>query len=86
MLAVGASGLLIVLWAIIVAPKARNPLAPRVRWLIGSGLLLVAAAALWSVGSPIAAALFAVLIVVDTIAILALDRAAPSGPGSVGPT
>ncbi len=79
-LAMGASALLILVWAIVVAPKARNPLAPRVRWLIGSGLLLLAAAALWSVGSPVAAGLFAVLIVVDTVAILALDRPASSGP------
>jgi hypothetical protein len=89
-LALGAAGLLIVLWAIIVAPKARNPLTPHVRWLIGSGLLLVAAAALWSVGLSIAAVLFAVLNVVDTIAMLTLDRAASSGSGSgsgsVGPT
>ena len=74
MLAIGAAGSLIVIWGLVVAPKARNPLAPRVRWLIGSALLLVAAAALWVIGSTVAAVLFAVLIVVDTVILLALDR------------
>jgi Na+/melibiose symporter-like transporter len=83
-LAIGAAGSLVVIWGLVVAPKARNRLAPRVRWLIGSGLLLVAAGALWAVGSTVAAALFAVLIVVDTLILLALDRDPTAGSDTSG--
>jgi len=82
LLAIGAAGLLIVIWGVVVAPKARNRLAPRVRWLIGSGLLLAAAVALWVAGSPVAATVFAILIVVDTIILLALDRTTAVRPGA----
>ena len=85
-LSIGAAGLLIVLWALVVAPKARNPLAPRVRWLIGSGLLLVAAGALWRVDATAAAVVFAILVVVDTLVLLALDRRPTAGSGTNGGT
>ena len=84
MLSIGAAGLLIVIWGLVVAPKARNPLAPRVRWLIGSALLLVAAGALWVVSATVAAVVFAILVVVDTVILLALDRGPMAGPGTNG--
>ena len=49
-LAIFAAVLFIVVWALVVAPKARNPLSPMTRWLIGTGLLLLAVVALWTVG------------------------------------
>jgi hypothetical protein len=67
------AGGLIVAWAVVVAPKARNRLSQRVRLWIGSGLLLLSALALWTVGSSVAAAAFAGLILIDT---LVLDRTA----------
>lgn len=72
-LAVLAGGGLIVVWALVVAPKARNPLAPMTRWLIGTVLLMVAAVALWVVGPQELAILFAVLVAIDTAVLLWLD-------------
>jgi hypothetical protein len=71
-LAVGAPLILIVLWAVFIAPNADSPLAPTLRELVGSALLLAAALLLWLVGFRIAAVVFAVLIVINTILMLAL--------------
>ncbi len=81
-LAIGAAGLLVLIWGLIVAPRARNPLAPRVRWLVGSALLLVAAAALWAVDATTVAVLLAILVVIDTAVLLASDRAVAPGATS----
>jgi hypothetical protein len=66
-LAVGAPLLLIVAWAMLIAPRSRSPLDQRTRFVVGSGLLLVAAAALWVAGSTAVAAAFAILVVVNTV-------------------
>jgi hypothetical protein len=79
-LALLAGGGLVVIWALVVAPKARNPLSPMTRWLIGTVLLMVAAVALWSVGEEELAVLFAVLVGIDTAVLLWLD--AKRGPGA----
>ena len=68
-----AGGGLVVIWALVVAPKARNPLSPMTRWLIGTVLLMVAAVALWTVGLPELAVLFAVLVAIDTAILLWID-------------
>jgi hypothetical protein len=72
-LAIIAGGALIVIWALVVAPKARNPLPPITRWLIGTVLLMVAAVALWTVGPQELAILFAVLVAIDTVVLLWID-------------
>jgi hypothetical protein len=72
-LAILAGGALIVLWAFVVAPKARNPLSPMTRWLIGTVLLMVAAVALWTVGPQELAYLYAALVAIDTIILLWID-------------
>ena len=72
-LAILAGGGLIVIWALIVAPKARNPLSPTTRWLIGTVLLMVAAVALWTVGPQELAILYAVLVAIDTALLLWID-------------
>lgn len=79
-LAVLAGGGLILIWALVVAPKARNPLSPLTRWLIGTVLLMVAAVALWVVGPQELAILFAVLVAIDTAVLLWLDT--QRGPGA----
>jgi hypothetical protein len=63
----GAPLLLIVLWAAFIAPRSRSPLDQRTRFVVGSGLLLVAAAALWAAGSPAAAAALGILNVGNTL-------------------
>jgi Na+/melibiose symporter-like transporter len=72
-LAILAGGALIVVWALVVAPKARNPLSPTTRWLIGTALLMVAAVALWTVGPQELAVLFAALVAIDTVVLLWID-------------
>lgn len=79
-LALLAGGGLVVIWALVVAPKARNPLPPMTRWLIGTVLLMVAAVALWTVGEEELAVLFAVLVGIDTAVLLWLDT--QRGPGA----
>jgi len=71
-LAIGAPLILIVIWAVFIAPNADSPLAPTLRELVGSALLLAAALLLWLVGFRIAAIVFAVLIVINTILMLVL--------------
>ena len=71
-LAVGAAVALIVVWAFVVAPKADNPLSQQARDIIGTGLLLVAAAGLAVAGQPQIAIVFAVVIVVDWLALVVI--------------
>ncbi len=76
LLAIGAPASLIVAWAIVVAPRARNPLTARVRELVGSGLLLLAAGALAGAGWPLAAAAYAFVVLADQALLLMVDRGA----------
>ena len=69
-LAVAAPLLLIVVWAFVVAPGAENPLPQTVRMLIGSGLLLLAVAALAAAGQVRAAVVVAAVIVLNTVTML----------------
>jgi hypothetical protein len=78
--AIGASGGLVIIWALVVAPKARNPIALPTRLLIGSALLLVAARALWVVGPEVLGMVFAVLVVLDTLVLVWLDRPPAATP------
>ena len=68
--AILAAAVLIGFWAVVVAPKASNPIAPTPRFLIGSVVLLLAAAGLAVVGQPTLAAAFAVLVVLNTLVLL----------------
>ena len=71
-LAVGAAVGLIIVWAFVVAPKADDPLGQPARDIIGTGLLLVAAAGLAVAGQPRLAVVFAVVIVVDWLALVVI--------------
>ena len=82
-LGLGAAIALVVVWALVVAPKADNPIPQDVRILIGSALLLVAAGALALAGHPQAAGLFAVAIIVNTILLYALPDGTPSALAAV---
>ncbi len=66
-LALLAAAVVGVFWAIVVAPKASNPIAPLPRVLIGSGVLLLTAIGLWATDQPVLAGEFAVLILLNTI-------------------
>jgi hypothetical protein len=71
-LAIAAPLVLIAIWSIWIAPKADSPLDPTVRVIVGSALLLAAAGGLWLVGLSRVAAIFAVLIIVNTILMFVL--------------
>lgn len=68
--AVAAPLLLIVVWALVVAPGAENPLPQTVRMLIGSALLLLAAASLASAGQVRVAVVVAMVIVLNSVLML----------------
>ena len=71
-LAVGAAAALIVVWAFVVAPKADDPLRQQARDIIGTVLLLVAAAGLAVAGQPQLALVFAVVVVSDWLALVVM--------------
>ncbi len=76
-LGIGAPLALIVVWAIIVAPNARNRLPLRVRSLIGTALLVAVGGLLTIAGQPAwGIALVAVVLVDEALSIaLGLDHA-----------
>ena len=69
LLGVGAAVAFILVWAFVIAPKADNPLSQQARDIIGTGLLLVAAAGLAAAGRPTLAVVFATVVVFDWLAI-----------------
>ena len=64
-LGVAAALALIVVWSLVVAPKAKNALPQRQRTLIGTALLLGAAVALAAADQPGVALTFAGLVVAN---------------------
>ena len=73
LLAVGLPVILTVFWAAIAAPKAANPLPPRVRELLGTAALLLVAVGLGAADHPALAAAFAAAVVIDQALIIMLD-------------
>src|SRR3954447_8657186 len=64
-LGVGAALGLIVVWSLVAAPKARNPLPQRQRSRIGTGLLLGTAVALGTAGQPGIAFVFGAAVIAN---------------------
>ena len=77
--AVAAPSLLAVAWALVVAPNASNGLAPSVRERIGSALLLAVALCVAGAGQPQLATVFAALVLLNTVLLVTLGQAGPSG-------
>ncbi len=71
--AIGAALILVTAWALVAAPKAHNPLAPRTRELIGTGFLLLVAGALAWAGQPGVAAAFAAAVVLNQVLLVAFE-------------
>ncbi|HEX5396963.1 MAG TPA: YrdB family protein [Candidatus Limnocylindria bacterium] len=79
-LALVAAAMVIGLWTVVVAPKASKPIPPTPRFLIGSAVLLLTTAGLWSAGQPALAAVLAAAIVLNTLLMLVLGvRSVPEG-------
>jgi hypothetical protein len=79
-LAVGAPLALIVVWAIVVAPNATNPLAQPQRDVIGTALLLTTALALAAAGQPIAAVVLGAAVVANWALLVILGSGAFGKP------
>lgn len=80
--AIGAPAVVVIFWALVVAPTATNGIAVWVREVIGSLVLLCAAGALALVGHATLALVFAVLIVGNNVLIVVLrDRVPWQGVG-----
>ena len=75
---------LIVVWAIVVAPKATNGLSQPQRDAIGTGLLVLVAVALGLSGQATAAAVFGAVVVVNWVLGVVLGQDASSAIGSAG--
>jgi hypothetical protein len=77
---------LIVVWGLVVAPKADNSLPLRARELLGTGLLLAIAGGLALAGQPVPAAAFAAIVVVDQVLLVALGQGTAIAIHHAGPT
>jgi hypothetical protein len=75
-LAIGAALALIAVWAVVVARNADNPLTQPQRDVIGTGLLLLSATALFAAGQPAAAVAFGAVVVVNWLLLIAFAPAA----------
>jgi hypothetical protein len=73
-LAIGGPAAMIVLWAVVVAPKATNPLTQPQRDAIGTGLLMVAALALGLAGQPAIGAIFGTAVVLNWLLLMVFGR------------
>lgn len=76
--AIGAALVLVVFWALVVAPNATNAIPADVRILIGSVVLLLAAGALVLAGQPTLGVAFAVAVVLNTISLFVLGHDVPA--------
>jgi hypothetical protein len=79
-LAIVAPLALIVIWRLVVAPRADNPLSQRTRQLLGSAILLLAAGAVAATGNPVAAGLFATAVIANQLLLLILHPRLPVAP------
>lgn len=84
LVAIGAALALIVVWALVVAPNADNPIAPPARVLIGSGLLLLAAGTLALADRPVLAFALAIAVVVNTGLLFVLGDRLPDVLAAAG--
>jgi hypothetical protein len=66
----------VVVWAVVVAPRTRNGLSQPQKDVVGTAILLVAAAALVAAGNPVAGVAFGIAVVVNAAILAAL------GPGA----
>jgi hypothetical protein len=72
LLGIGAAVAFIAVWGLFVAPRARYPQTPRVRLIVGTAILEVAALLLGMSGSTTAAAILAGLVALNAVAIAVL--------------
>lgn len=65
-------------WGLMLSPRARVALSPAVRLALEGIVWLIAAAALWAAGHPLLAAIFLVIVIIDSLALrLTADISSP---------
>jgi len=72
---VAASIAVIAVWAVVAAPKARNPLRQPLRDAIGTAILLVAAVGLVLVGQPVAGLVFGAAVLANAAHLVSIGPA-----------
>ena len=75
---IAAPFLLIVVWGMLLAPKARSPLTRRQRTLAGTVILEMSAAALMAVGATAIGIAFGAIILLNAAMLFAVPDAAAS--------
>jgi hypothetical protein len=83
-LGIGAALAFVVVWGIVVAPKATNPLPQPVRDLIGTGALLLAAVALGATGHPALAVALGAVVLVDQVLLIVVRPELPEAIRAAG--
>ena len=73
---IAAAAAVIAVWAVVIAPKARNPLTQRQRDDIGTAVLVLGSAALALAGLPLAGIGLAAMVILNAIALRVI------GPGA----
>jgi len=82
---IAASIAVIAVWAVVAAPKARNPLRQPQRDLVGTSILIVAAVGLVLVGLPLAGIVFGVAVVANAAHLVVLGPSAREAFGTRSP-
>jgi hypothetical protein len=75
---------LVLVWWRLIAPKARSPISTDMRPLVGSGILLLAAAALGLADQPLLALAMAIAVVVNTVVMYGAADGTPRPPTADG--
>jgi hypothetical protein len=73
-LAIGAPALLVVVWAVVVAPGAEHPLPQLARMVIGTVLLELAAVALVAAGQRTAGIVLGVVVLANAVLMAVLGQ------------
>jgi hypothetical protein len=79
----GAALGLVVVWALVVAPRAHNGLTQPQRDAIGTGLLALVALAVAGAGEPIAAVVFGAVVIINWVLGIVFRQAAADAIGSI---
>jgi hypothetical protein len=83
-LGIGAPVALVVLWALVVAPKAANPLPPLARELIGTALLVLVAGILGASGQPEWGIALAIAVLAGQWLVIVLGHSGPAYASQAG--
>ena len=79
-LGIALAAALVLVWWRLIAPRARSPIPADIRPMIGSGILLLAAAALGLADQPLLATILAIAVVANTVVMYGTPDGRPQTP------